>query len=125
MLLKKRVALVTGASRGIGAATAIMLGSCGAQVAVGARTLNDLEEVVATIEKKGGQGLAVPCDVTSIEQVERMVSAVMDKWGRLDILVNNAGKRGQGQARFVVKGISDKKIVMTTTLLLRKVSSTH
>jgi 3-oxoacyl-[acyl-carrier protein] reductase len=103
MLLKGRIALVTGASRGIGAATAIMLGSRGAQVAASARTVGDLEKVVAEIEKEGGQGLAVPCDVTDVNQVERMVSSVMNKWGRLDILVNNAGMggRGMGQGKFV------------------------
>jgi len=96
MLMNGRVALVTGASRGIGAATAVELGRRGAQVAVSARTVTDLEEVVAKIEKEGGQGLSVPCDVTDSEQVERMVAKVMDKWGRLDILVNNAGRGGAG-----------------------------
>ncbi len=97
MLLKGRIALVTGASRGLGAATAILLGRRGARVAASARTVADLEEVVAKIEKEGGRGLAVPCDVMDPEQVERTVARVVDEWGRLDILVNNAGMGGQGK----------------------------
>lgn len=91
MNLKDRVALVTGASRGIGAATAEVLASRGARVAVSARTVSDLEQVAATIQKTGGQALAIPCDVLDQAQVETMVRRVVEAWGRLDILVNNAG----------------------------------
>jgi len=91
MNLKDRVALVTGASRGIGACTAELLAQRGAKVALSARTTSDLEGVAAKIVKAGGEALAVPCDVTDLAQVEKMVQTVIDKWGRLDILVNNAG----------------------------------
>jgi 3-oxoacyl-[acyl-carrier protein] reductase len=91
MNLQDRVALVTGASRGIGAATAEVLASRGARVAVSARTVSDLEQVAATIRKNGGQALAIPCDVLDQAQVETMVRRVVETWGRLDILVNNAG----------------------------------
>ncbi len=91
MLLKDRVALVTGASRGIGASTAEILGRRGAKVAVSARTVSDLEAVAASIRKNGGEALAVPCDVVEPGQVASMVETVVKKWGRLDILVNNAG----------------------------------
>jgi len=91
MNLKDRVALVTGASRGIGAATAEVLASRGARVAVSARTISDLEQVAATIRKNGGQALAIPCDVLEQAQVETMIRRVVETWGRLDILVNNAG----------------------------------
>jgi 3-oxoacyl-[acyl-carrier protein] reductase len=91
MSLTNRVALVTGASRGIGAATAEVLAARGAKVAVSARTVSDLEQVAATIRKNGGQALAIPCDVLDQGQVEAMVRRVVETWGRLDILVNNAG----------------------------------
>jgi 3-oxoacyl-[acyl-carrier protein] reductase len=91
MLLNERVALVTGASRGIGASVAEILARRGAKVAVSARTVSDLEAVAASIRKNGGEALAVPCDVVEPAQVDAMVETVVKKWGRLDILVNNAG----------------------------------
>jgi 3-oxoacyl-[acyl-carrier protein] reductase len=91
MILKGRIALVTGASRGIGACTGEFLASRGARVAVSARTVSDLENLVARIAGNGGEALAIPCDVTDQTQVEKMVQTVVQKWGRLDILVNNAG----------------------------------
>ena len=91
MILKGRIALVTGASRGIGACTGEFLASRGARVAVSARTISDLETLVARIAGNGGEALAIPCDVTDQTQVEKMVQTVVQKWGRLDILVNNAG----------------------------------
>ena len=91
MSLKDRVALVTGASRGIGAATAEVLARRGAQVAVSARTVSDLDQVAGRIRNVGGQALVVPCDVLEQAQVEAMVERVVKKWGRLDILINNAG----------------------------------
>lgn len=91
MKLQGRVALVTGASRGIGACTGEFLARRGARVALGARTLSDLENLTAAILRDGGEAVAVPGDVTDPEQADRMVGAVIEKWGRLDILVNNAG----------------------------------
>jgi len=90
--IKDRIALVTGASRGIGAATAQVLARRGVRVAVAGRTASDLENVVAGIRREGGQGLAVVCDVMDPDQVQRMVARVLEEWGRLDILVNNAGR---------------------------------
>ncbi len=91
MFLHDRIALVTGASRGIGAAAAKILAQRGARVAVSARTVSDLEAVAASIEKNGGSALVAPCDVVDSSQVGAMIEAVLKKWGRLDILVNNAG----------------------------------
>jgi 3-oxoacyl-[acyl-carrier protein] reductase len=85
------VALVTGASRGIGAATAIILAQRGARVALCARTISDLELVAKKIVHKDGEALVVTCDVTNAEQVAGMIKKVIQEWGRLDILVNNAG----------------------------------
>lgn len=91
MNLKGRIALVTGASRGIGACTAELLAGRGARVAASARTVSDLENLAARIAESGGEAIAIPCDVTDQAQVEEMVHTVVRKWGRLDILVNNAG----------------------------------
>ena len=91
MILHDRVALITGASRGIGASTAKILAQRGARVAVSARTVSDLEAVGHSIQKDGGKALVVPCDVMNPSRVSAMIEAVLNKWGRLDILVNNAG----------------------------------
>lgn len=86
MSMKDRVALVTGASYGLGAATAELLAARGVHV-VGA----DLEQEVARIRKNGRQAIVVPCDVRDVGQVENMIARVVGEWGRLDILINNAG----------------------------------
>lgn len=91
MLMNERVALVTGASHGIGAATAKELSRRGAWLALNARTVSDLENVAAKLEKEGGHAMVVPCDVLDGEQVKYMVARVEDEWGKIDILVNNAG----------------------------------
>jgi 3-oxoacyl-[acyl-carrier protein] reductase len=91
MFLHDRIALVTGASRGIGASAAQILAQRGARVAVSARTVSDLEAVAASIKKNGGSALVAPCDVVDSSQVGAMIETVLGKWGRLDILVNNAG----------------------------------
>ncbi len=83
--------MVTGASRGIGAATAEVLAARGAHVGVSARTVSDLEILTEKIRAKGGEAVPFPCDVTEPEQVERMIALIVKQWGRLDILVNNAG----------------------------------
>ena len=90
-MLNGRVALVTGASRGIGNTTAKVLAHRGARVALSARTVPELEQLALRIREEGGEALVVPCDVTDAEQVKQMVVRVMKEWGRLDILVNNAG----------------------------------
>jgi NAD(P)-dependent dehydrogenase (short-subunit alcohol dehydrogenase family) len=116
MVLKDRVALVTGASRGIGAATAEVLAERGARVAVSARTVADLEQVAARVQGAGGQALVVPCDVLNQGQVEAMVRQVVDTWGRLDILVNNAGLGTPTQA---VETINPADWDATVTLNLK------
>jgi len=89
--LNGRVALVTGASSGLGATFARGVAEAGASVVVAARRKERLDSLVAELEKEGGQALAVPCDVTKEEEVERLVQATLKRFGRLDILVNNAG----------------------------------
>jgi 3-oxoacyl-[acyl-carrier protein] reductase len=88
--LKDRVALVTGASQGIGRATAIALASCGARVACAARNAEKLAEVAKEITSAGGEAIAVKMDVADIEQVKAGFKQAIEKFGKLDILVNNA-----------------------------------
>ena len=89
--LTGQVALVTGASQGLGRAIAIALGKAGAKVACIARNKVKLAETVGTIQSAGGQAEAFACDVKDSESVQKVVDEVAEKWGRLDILVNNAG----------------------------------
>jgi 3-oxoacyl-[acyl-carrier protein] reductase len=89
--LSGRVALVTGASRGIGKAIALRLGRAGARVACVARDVEKLGETCAAIEAAGGNAGVFACDVTDSESINRLVSQIAEEWGRLDIVVNNAG----------------------------------
>jgi 7-alpha-hydroxysteroid dehydrogenase len=89
--LDDRVAIVTGAGKGIGAATAIALAEAGADVVCAARTEADIAATAATIEERGRRGLAVPTDVTITDDLHRLVETTISEFGRLDVLVNNAG----------------------------------
>lgn len=89
--LQDRVAIVTGASNGIGRAIAEMLAGEGARTVLAARRVELLEEVASGIRSRGGQALAVPTDLTQEEQIVTLFAEVMNAYGRLDILVNNAG----------------------------------
>jgi len=91
--LRDRVALVTGASQGIGRAIAVEMAKVGAHVAVGSRRAEALEGVAAAVHAEGRKALAVACDVGDGAQVEAAVARTMDTFGRIDILVNNAGYR--------------------------------
>jgi 3-oxoacyl-[acyl-carrier protein] reductase len=85
------VAVVTGASRGIGAATAARLAADGFGVVLAARSVDDLETGAKQIEADGGSALAVPTDVTDLGALDDLVAATLERFGRLDVLVNNAG----------------------------------
>lgn len=100
MQLEGKVAVVTGASRGIGKAIALALAKEGAAVACVARSTQEnpskilpgtIEETVAAIQAQGGRALAVAADISKDEQVEAMAQRVLEELGRVDILVNNAG----------------------------------
>jgi len=89
--LEGKVALVTGAGRGIGASTAREFGARGASVVLAARTVGDIDGVAGEIVAAGGKALAVGCDVSQYGDVERAVECAVTRFGSLDILVNNAG----------------------------------
>lgn len=89
--LKGKVAVVTGAGRGIGAATVLELGRAGAKIVATARTAAELDDLVERLRDEGGEGLAVAADLTQEEDVERLKMTALDHFGQVDILVNNAG----------------------------------
>ncbi len=89
--LAGKTALITGGGTGIGRACALLFAREGARVAVAGRSAEPLRAVVAEIERAGGQALAVTCDVTHAEQVERAVRAAVERFGALNVVVNNAG----------------------------------
>lgn len=89
--LSGKVALITGGGTGIGRAIALAFAREGASVAVAARRLEKLKEVIAAIEKEGGQAIALECDVTRAKDAERAVHETAKRFGKLDVLVNNAG----------------------------------
>jgi 3-oxoacyl-[acyl-carrier protein] reductase len=91
MTLSDRIALVTGASQGIGRACALKLAAAGATVAVAARNQEKLEALVAEITAAGGKAAAFPVDVGDEEQVKTAFKAALAQLGKIDILVNNAG----------------------------------
>ena len=96
--LKDRVALVTGASQGIGRATVLALAQAGARVAVAARNKEKLEAVVAEIAAAGGEALALSMDVADPEQVKAGFRQTIERFGKIDILVNNAAITRDGLA---------------------------
>ena len=91
MLLENKVALVTGAARGIGKAIALTLAGEGADIAVSDVNLEGAESAAEEIESRGRQTLVSRMDVSKIKEVNEMVDKILDKFGRIDILINNAG----------------------------------
>ena len=111
--LENQLALVTGASRGIGAATAIALAAAGAHVVLTARTAKDLEAVEETIFAAGGSATIAPLDLTQTDSIARLASAVGERWQALDVLVLNAGMLGTLAA---VPAIDPKELAQVLTL---------
>ncbi len=89
--LAGKVALVTGASRGIGRAISVALASEGATVVLAARAIDKLEQTAEQVGKAGGQARIVPTELTDEDSIKNLVKVTTEKFGRLDILVNNAG----------------------------------
>ena len=92
--LSDRIALVTGASRGIGAALALQLAEAGAHVVAVARTVGGLEELDDRIKAAGGSATLVPVDMKDMDGIARLALALHERYGRLDVMVGNAGTLG-------------------------------
>jgi NADP-dependent 3-hydroxy acid dehydrogenase YdfG len=90
-MIKDKVAIITGASSGIGRATALALSKAGAKIAIGARRTDRLEEIENQIKQSGGEVFSQKLDVTKKSECDSFVNAVLQKWSSVDILVNNAG----------------------------------
>ena len=112
-----KVVIVTGASRGIGRQIALEFGRRGASVVIAARTIEPrrtfpgtLSETVSLIELAGGRALAVPCDVAEPTDVERLVSASIESFGRIDVVVNNAADMVGGDFEKLIKTMLGKSV---------------
>lgn len=92
--LEGKVAIITGAGRGLGRVMALALAEAGADVAVAARSTDQLEAVAVEVERCGRRALVIPTDVTDAGAVGQLVDGTLDGFGRLDILVNNSGVLG-------------------------------
>ncbi len=91
-MLKGKVAIITGAGKGIGRAIALHLSECGAKVVINYRnSMAQVEELLATIRSAGGEAVAVQADVSIEAEAKRLIEEAINNFGRLDILVNNAG----------------------------------
>jgi len=90
-LVKDKVVIVTGASKGIGLATSLLLVEKGAQVILAARNKEALEKACGLIEATGGSCILIPTDIRQEDEVKTLIAQVVDRYGRIDILINNAG----------------------------------
>jgi NAD(P)-dependent dehydrogenase (short-subunit alcohol dehydrogenase family) len=104
--LDGKVAIITGAGRGLGRAMALRLANCGADVVAASRTVSQLEETAQGVRELGRKCLVVPTDVGVSAQVNAMVAAAMDEFGRIDVLINNAGV-GEESFGQPIEAISD------------------
>ena len=129
--LDGRVVLITGASRGIGAAAARNAGARGAHVIAVARTVGGLEEVDDTIQANGGTTTLVPLDLTDYAGIDRLGAAIHERWGKLDGLIGNAGLLGvlspvahidpkKFETTFAVNVTANYRLIRSMDLLLRQ-----
>jgi NAD(P)-dependent dehydrogenase (short-subunit alcohol dehydrogenase family) len=110
--LQGRVALVTGAARGLGRAISLALANAGADVAVGLREANADAGVAAEIRKLGKKALPLQMDVSKMDQICRAVDDTVKEFGRIDILVNNAGIAPENPAENVCEGDFDATLAV-------------
>jgi short-subunit dehydrogenase len=107
-----RNVMITGASSGIGKATAVNLGLAGGNVLLVARTEEKLRQVAKEIERKGGNAFVHPCDLTDPDDIDRMAAAALERHGHVDILVNNAGRSIRRSVRQAYKRFHDYQRTM-------------
>ena len=128
--LEGRIALVTGASRGIGRAVALELARAGAHVIALARTQGALEELDDAIRSAGSEATLVPCDLKDFEALDRLGAAIFERWGKLDIFIGNAGVLGpmtplahvepqQWEEAFAVNVTANWRLIRSLDPLLR------
>lgn len=110
MRLKDKVAIITGAGRGIGAATAKKFAQEGSKVIVADLNQADIDKTVAEINANGGEAIGMNISVTDREQIEQMIQATVEKFGKLDIVVNNAGITADSQLLKMTEDQWDKVI---------------
>ena len=113
--LTDKVALVTGAGKGIGRGIALAFAEAGADVVIAARTPGDLEETAEGVRERGRRAISVPTDVTRTDQLERLVDAAIEGFGRIDILVNNAGGTGPRSALDTTESFFEAALRMNVT----------
>lgn len=114
--LADRVAIVTGASRGIGAATARALAGAGVRVVLAARSADRLDSLAAEITSAGGRALAVPTDVSDASSVRGLVEQTTERFGRLDIAFNNAAGGGHPPTPLADVSVEDYDAALATSL---------
>ena len=122
--LKNRLAIITGASRGIGAATAKLFAAEGAHVILVARTIGGLEEVDDEISATGGMSTLVPMDLTDYDKIDEMGRTIFERFGKLDILISNAGLLGTlGPLNHINPQVWDQTIAVNVTANWRLIRS--
>jgi 7-alpha-hydroxysteroid dehydrogenase len=113
--LDDRVAIVTGAGKGIGRGIALAFAEAGADVICAARTEADIEGTAREVRARGRRALAVPTDVLQTADLERLVAATLGEFGRIDLLVNNAGGTGPRAALDTSEGFFERALRMNVT----------
>jgi NAD(P)-dependent dehydrogenase (short-subunit alcohol dehydrogenase family) len=122
--LKGKIALVTGASRGIGAAIAKALAAAGAHVVLTARNAKDLEIIEQQIFEAGGAATIAPLDLTDGESIARLAAAIQQRWGKLDILILNAAMLGSLTPVPAIDGAEFGKVI-TLNLIAQQAMIAH
>jgi len=117
MKLEHRVALVTGAAKGMGHDICLTLAREGADLALAAREVSPLDALRGEVEKLGRRALVVPCDVTDEPAVEKMVARTVETFGRIDILVNAAGVTGPIETPVQEIGVEDFRFVLEANIV--------
>ena len=122
--LENRLAVITGASRGIGAATAKLFAAQGAHVILVARTIGGLEEIDDEIRAKGGVSTLVPMDLTDYDKIDEMGLTIFERFGKLDILIANAGLLGTiGPINHINPQVWEQTIAVNVTANWRLIRS--